>query len=63
MKNVSCSRLGTMLYLDIQNGKEAMKASKFQHQIGGTTACIRRLMMATKRCGKLTSNGNYFYDS
>ena len=25
MKNVACSRLGTMLHLDIQKGKEAMK--------------------------------------
>ena len=27
MKNVACSRLGTMLHLEIQKGKEAMKKS------------------------------------
>ena len=36
IKNVSCSRLGNMLYLDIQKGKEAMKKTKFQQNIVGT---------------------------
>ena len=31
MKNVTCSRLGTMLHLDIQKRKEAMKTSEFQN--------------------------------
>ena len=48
MKNVSCSRLGTMLHLDIQKGKEDMKTSIFQKYIGGTTACMKRLAVATK---------------
>ena len=30
MKNVECSRLGTMLHLEIQNGKEDLKTSEFQ---------------------------------
>ena len=47
MKNVACSRWGTMLHLEIQKGKEAMK----------------RLAVATKGCGKLTSNDTYFSDS
>ena len=29
MKNVACSRLGAMLHLEIQKGKEAMKTSEF----------------------------------
>ena len=29
MSNLECSRLGTMLYLDIQKGKEYMKTSEF----------------------------------
>ena len=60
MKNVACSRLGTMLRLDIQKGKEAMKTSKFQNVLGGTTACMKRLAIATKGCGQLTSNYTYF---
>ena len=46
-KNVACSRLGTMLYLDIQKGTEAMKKSKFQNVLGGTAACINRLAIST----------------
>ena len=38
IKNMACSRLGTILYLDIQKGKEATKISEFQQSIGGTTA-------------------------
>ena len=37
MKNVACSRLGTMLHLEIQKGKEAIKTSNFQKDLGGTT--------------------------
>ena len=62
IKSVACSRLGTMLYLDIQMGKEAMKTSKFQQKIRGTAACMKRPMMATKGCGQLTSNDTYFSD-
>ena len=49
-------KLGTMLHLDIQKGKEAMKTSKFLKYIGGTNACIKRLAISTKGCGQLTSN-------
>ena len=62
MKNVACSRLGMMLHLEIQNGKEAMKTSKFQKDLGGTTMSIKRLSIATKECGQLTSNDTYFSD-
>ena len=62
INNVDFSRLGTMLHLDIQNGKEAMKTENFQKYIGGTAACIKRTMMDTKGCDQLTSNENYFYD-
>ena len=60
MKNVACSRLRKMLHLDIQNGKEDMKMSKFQNVLGGTTACMKRLAISNKGCGQLTSNNNYF---
>ena len=60
MKNVVCSRLGAMLYLEIQKGKEAMKKLKFQSILGGTTKCMKRLAISTKGCGQLTSNDTYF---
>ena len=60
MKNVVCSRLGTMLHLEIRKGKEAMKTSKFQNVLGGTNACMKRLAIATKGYGQMTSNITYF---
>ena len=33
-----------------------MKKSEFQKYIGGTTACMNRLDIATKGCDQLTSN-------
>ena len=54
--------VGTMLYLEIQNWKEAMKTPNFQKDIGGTTACMKRLGIVTKGCGQLTSNDTYFSD-
>ena len=34
IKNLACSRLGTMLYLEIQKGREATKTAKFKLQNG-----------------------------
>ena len=61
INNVACYRLGTMPHLWIQKEKEVIKTLKFQQQIGGTAACMKRLMMATKGCVQLTSNETYFY--
>ena len=51
-----------MLHLEVQKGKEAMKKSKFQSVLGGTTVCMKRLDIATKGCVQLTSNDTYFAD-
>ena len=56
MNNVMCYRLGTLLHLEIQKGKEAAKTSIFQKHIGGTAAYMNILMKAKKGCGQLTSN-------
>ena len=53
MKNLVCSRLGTILHLYIQKDKEATKTSDFQKNLGGTAACMNRLTMTTKGCGHL----------
>ena len=37
-----------------------MKTEKFQQDIGGTAACTKRLMMATKMYDQMTSNDTYF---
>ena len=43
-----------------QGGYEDVKFSKI---LGGTTACMKRIYIATKGCGQLTSNDTYFSDS
>ena len=63
MKNVVCYTLGTMLHLDIQKVKEAMKTSKIQKYLGGNVVYMKRLDINTKGCGKLISNYTYFADS
>ena len=62
INNVACLRLGIMLHLEIQKGKETMETSKSQKYIGSTTACMKRLHIANKGCGQLTSNDTYFAD-
>ena len=62
IKKLACSRLGPMLHLDTQNGKESMKMSDLQKYLIGTSACTRILTISTKRCRKLTSNDTYFED-
>ena len=54
INNVAFLRLGTMLYIYIQKRKEAVKRSKFQKDIGGTTVCMKRLDVATKGYVQLT---------
>ena len=39
-----------------------MNTSEFKEYLGGTNACMRILAIATKGCGKLTSNETYFDD-
>ena len=60
---MACSRLGVMLYLDIQNREETTKASYFQQHIRGTAACMNRVMKATTGCGQLSSNDTLFFDT
>ena len=62
MKNVACSRLGTMLHQETKKRKEATKVSNFQKYLEGTAACMKRLTMSTKGFGQLTSNETYFSD-
>ena len=54
INNVSCYRLGTMLHLDTQNGKEDMKSNNFQKYTTGTAVYMRIPMMDTKVCDQLT---------
>ena len=52
-----------MLYLEIQNGKDAINTCEYQKMIGGTILCMSILMVGKKVCVQLTQNGTYFADS
>ena len=41
MKNVACSRLGTMLNLEIKEGKEAMNTSEFKNILDAILRALR----------------------
>ena len=63
INNVACLIFGAMLHLYTQKGEEAIKKLNFQEYLRGTALCIRRLVISTEGCIKLTSNDTYFVDS
>ena len=52
-----------MFHIEIQKGKEDTKTSNIQIFLGGTNSCMKRVAIATKGCGQLTSNYTYFANS
>ena len=38
-----------------------METSKFQKDLKGIIACLKRLAISSKGCGKLKSNDTYFF--
>ena len=49
INNVDCPRLGTLLYLEIQKGKDATKKENVQQQIGGTAVYMKKTNGGYKR--------------
>ena len=56
---MACSRVGTMLYLEVQKGEEAMEKLVFKKDIGGTMDRMKRIMKATKGYEQLSSNKTF----
>jgi hypothetical protein len=48
-KNIACCTLGCILALEIQRGKEPMRASRHCARLGATAACTLRLMEEAQR--------------
>jgi len=46
-KTTACPITGVMRHLEIQRGKEGMKNSQFNAQVGATTGCTLRLLLNT----------------
>jgi hypothetical protein len=47
LKTTACPITGVMRHLEIQRGKEGMKNSQFNAQVGATTGCTLRLLLNT----------------
>ena len=43
---------GVLLFIEVQIGKEGMKHSRYQKELGSTSACNKRMMEATKGIGQ-----------
>ena len=51
-KSVACAKTKIMLHLEIQKGKSVMASSAYQDELGATAACVLRMAVATKGCGR-----------
>ena len=50
-KTVACYITGALLFIEVNRGKEGMKDSRYQQEIGATVACTKRMMEETKEIG------------
>ena len=48
---------GDLILIEFQRGKKGMKHSKYQKELGATTACTKRIMEATKGIGQKSIKG------
>ena len=51
-KTFDCSVTGDLLFIEVQSGKEGMKDSLYQQELGAATACTKQMMEATKGIGQ-----------
>ena len=56
-KTVACYVTEALLFIEVQRGKEVMKHSKYQQEIGETAACTKIIMEATKGIGQKSIKG------
>ena len=56
-KIVVCSITGALIFIELQRGKEGMKFSNHQQDIGSTEVCTNRMMGATKGIGQKYKKG------
>ena len=43
-ETVACSATGALLFIKVQRGKEGMKSSRYQKELGATAACTDQMM-------------------
>ena len=66
-KTVYCSVTGALLFIEVQRGKEGMKNSRYQQELGATAACTKRMMDETRGVGQKSKKGGpkdfFLFDS
>ena len=66
-KTVACSVTGALLFIEVQRGKEGMKNSRYQQELGATAACMKRMMEETNGIGQKSKKGGpkdcFLFDS
>ena len=66
-KTVACSVAGALLLIKVQRGKEGMKDSRYQKDLGATAACTKRMMEETKGIDQKSKKGGpkgcFIFDS
>ena len=56
-KTFACYVTGALLFIEVKIRKEWIKYSHYQHDMGSTAACTKRMMEATKGVGKKSIKG------
>ena len=56
-KTVACSVTEALIFIVVQRGKEGMKHSNYQKEIGSTAACTKRMTEVTKGIGQKSIKG------
>ena len=66
-KKVACSVTGALLFIEVKKGKEGMKHSRYQQELGANAACTNRMMESTKGIGQKSIEGGtkdcFLFDS
>ena len=57
-KKFACSVTGSLIFIDIQRGKEGMKLSRYHLELGATSACTKILMEDIKGLGQRSLKGS-----
>ena len=66
-KTVAWSVTGALLFIEAQRGKEGMKDSRYQQELGATAACTKRMTEETKGIDQKSKKGGpkdcFLFDS
>ena len=66
-RKFACYVTWALLFIEVKSGKEGMKDSRYQHDMGETAACTKRMMEATKGIGQNSIKGGtkdcFLFDS